>query len=297
MTTSHRAELIVVSGASTGMGAATARDLARRDFHVLAGVRRTADADALRADGIEPVILDITEPGHVAALVERIAGDPDARPLRALVNNAGVSVYAPVEAFPLDEWRRLFETNLFGHVAMSQALLPALVASRGRIVNISSVGGKGAMPTYGPYAATKFALEAVSDALRREVARHDVQVVVVEPGAVQSEMAARGATTTSAFAARMRPDLQRRYADLLTATLAQTAAHIGRGLTADAAGRIIADAATTRRPRTRYAVGRDASVMIALSRILPDRLLDRVIAAGLRPHMPARPAVPAVTTS
>jgi NAD(P)-dependent dehydrogenase (short-subunit alcohol dehydrogenase family) len=237
-------------------------------------------------------MLDITEPGHVASLVERISDDPDARPLRALVNNAGVSVYAPVEAFPLDEWRRLFETNLYGHVAMSQALLPALVASGGRIVNISSVGGKGAMPTYGPYAATKFALEAVSDALRRELAPHGVQVVVVEPGAVQSEMAARGATTTSAFAAQMRPELQRRYADLITATLAQTAAHIDRGLSADAAGRTIAHAATTRRPRTRYAVGRDASVMIALSRVLPDRLLDRVIAAGLRRYLPARPAAP-----
>lgn len=288
MTTSHRTGLIVVSGASTGMGAATARELARRGFHVLAGVRRSADGDAIRADGIEPVILDITEPGHVEALVERIAGDPDERPLRALVNNAGVSVNAPVEAHPLAEWRRLFEVNLFGHVAMIQALLPALIAGEGRIVNISSVGGKGAMPTYGPYAATKFALEAVSDALRRELSGHGVHVVVVEPGAVQSEMADRGATATSAFAAQMRPDLQRRYADLVTATLAQTAAHISRGLSADAAGRVVADAATTRRPRTRYAVGRDATVIVALTRVLPDRLLDRVIAAGLRPHLFAR---------
>jgi NAD(P)-dependent dehydrogenase (short-subunit alcohol dehydrogenase family) len=290
MTTSHQTELIVVSGASTGMGAAVARDLARRGFHVLAGVRRATDGDAIRADGIEPVILDITEPAHVAALVERIANDPDDRPLRALVNNAGVSVYAPVEAFPLDEWRRLFEVNLFGHVAMSQALLPALISSGGRIVNVSSVGGKGAMPTYGPYAATKFALEAVSDALRRELAGHGVQVVVVEPGAVHSEMASRGAATTSAFAAQMRPDLRQRYADLITAALAQTAAHIGRGLSADAAGGIIADATTTHRPRTRYAVGRDAAVIITLSRFLPDRLLDWVISAGLRPHLPMRAA-------
>ena len=217
------------------MGAATARDLARQGFHVLAGVRRPADGDALRAEGIEPVILDITEPDHIKALVERIASDPDARPLRALVNNAGVSVYAPVEAYPLEEWRRLFEVNLFGHVAMIQALLPALIAGAGRIVNISSVGGKGAMPTYGPYAATKFALEAVSDALRRELSHHGVQVVVVEPGAVQSEMAARGASATSLSAARMRPDLRRRYGDLITAALARTSAHIGRGLSAAAA--------------------------------------------------------------
>ncbi|WP_233570505.1 SDR family NAD(P)-dependent oxidoreductase [Frigoribacterium sp. PhB24] len=286
-----------MSGASTGMGAATARELARRGFHVLAGVRRPADGDALRADGIEPVILDITEPGHVEALVERITSDPDARPLRALVNNAGVSVYAPVEAYPLEEWRGLFEVNLFGHVAMIQALLPTLIAGGGRIVNISSVGGKGAMPTYGPYAATKFALEAVSDALRRELSRHGVQVVVVEPGAVRSQMADRGATATSAFAAQMRPDLQRRYGDLITAALAQTSAHIGRGLSADAAGSIIADAATIRRPRTRYTVGRDASMLVALTRVLPDRLLDRVIAAGLRPHLPVHATTPTAVGS
>jgi NAD(P)-dependent dehydrogenase (short-subunit alcohol dehydrogenase family) len=290
MTTSHQKEIMVVSGASTGMGAATARQLAARGYHVLAGVRREQDGRAIRADGIEPVILDITRPEHISALVDRITSDPDRRPVRALVNNAGISINAPVEALPLDEWRRLFEINLFGHVAMTQALLPLLVESGGRVVNISSVGGKGAMATYGPYAATKFALEAVSDALRREVAPHGVQVVVVEPGAVKSEMADRGAANTADSAARMSPELQRRYGGLVTAILAQTAAHIGNGMTADRAGAIIAVAATARRPRTRYTVGRDAAIIIGLTRILPDRVLDRVIAAGLRPHLPHAPA-------
>ncbi|MFD5016232.1 SDR family NAD(P)-dependent oxidoreductase [Streptomyces chartreusis] len=108
--------------------------------------------------------------------------------LRAVVNNAGISVNAPVEALPLDEWRRLFEVNLFGHVAVTQALLPALLRDHGRVVNISSVGGRVAMATFGPYGATKFALEAVSDALRRELAPLGVRVVVVEPGGVRTEM-------------------------------------------------------------------------------------------------------------
>jgi NAD(P)-dependent dehydrogenase (short-subunit alcohol dehydrogenase family) len=283
---SDQQEFMIVSGASTGMGAATARHLAARGYHVLAGVRRESDADAMRADRIEPVILDITEPRHVSALVERIASDPQRRPVRALVNNAGISLNAPVEALPLEEWRRLFEINLFGHVAMTQALLPLLVRSRGRIVNISSVGGKGAMATYGPYGATKFALEAVSDALRREVEPHGVQVIVVEPGAVKSEMADRGAAATAEFAARMSPELRHRYGGLITAILGQTAAHTGNGMSADAAGRIIARAATTRRPRTRYTAGRDAAFIIGLTRILPDRLLDRLIATGLRPYLP-----------
>jgi NAD(P)-dependent dehydrogenase (short-subunit alcohol dehydrogenase family) len=287
MTTSHQNELMVVSGASTGMGAATARELAALGYYVLAGVRRSSDGDAIRAEGIEPVILDVTNTEHIAALVERIGADPLRRQLRAVVNNAGISINAPVEALPLPEWRRLFDVNLFGHVALTQALLPLLVESRGRIVNISSVGGKGAMATYGPYAATKFALEAVSDALRRELAPHGVQVVVVEPGAVKTEMADRGAATTSGLAATMSPQLQRRYGPLVSAILAQTAAHIGNGMPAQKAGVIIARAATARRPRTRYTVGRDAAIIIALTRVLPDRVLDRVIAASLKGYMPA----------
>jgi NAD(P)-dependent dehydrogenase (short-subunit alcohol dehydrogenase family) len=147
-----RHQLVVVTGGSTGMGAATARELAGRGYHVLAGVRRDVDADALRADGIEPHILDITDESDVAAIAGRVADDPLRRPLRALINNAGIALNAPVETLPIAEWRNLFEVNLFGHIAMTQALLPALLQSSGTVVNISSVGGKFAMATYGPYA-------------------------------------------------------------------------------------------------------------------------------------------------
>ncbi|HYX99337.1 MAG TPA: SDR family NAD(P)-dependent oxidoreductase, partial [Mycobacterium sp.] len=128
---SDRRELIVVTGASTGMGAATARELARRGFHVLAGVRRDVDADALCGDGIEPHILDITVESDVAAIAERVARDPQGFALRALINNAGVAINAPVEALPIAEWRRQFEVNLFGHVTMIQALMPSLLRSSG----------------------------------------------------------------------------------------------------------------------------------------------------------------------
>lgn len=183
-------ELIVVTGASTGMGAATAKELARKGFHVLAGVRREADADALAAEGIEPCTLDITVDSDIAAIAERVAND--SRPLRALINNAGIAINAPIETLPLPEWRQQFEVNLFGHIAMTQALLPALLSSAGTVVNISSVGGKVVLPTYGAYAGSKFALEAFSDALRREVAKFGIKVVVVEPGAVKTQMVERG---------------------------------------------------------------------------------------------------------
>ncbi|GAA4931194.1 NAD(P)-dependent dehydrogenase (short-subunit alcohol dehydrogenase family) [Nonomuraea thailandensis] len=276
--------LIVVTGASTGMGASAARELARRGFHVLAGVRRDRDADSMRATGVEPVILDITEPEHVAALAARVAGDP--RALHAVVNNAGIQVNAPVEALPMTQWRRVFDVNLFGHVAVTQALLPALLRSRGRVVNISSVGGKAAMPTYGAYAGAKFALEAVSDSLRREVGPLGVQVVVVEPGGVRTEMAARGIATANRLAARMTPEQDERYGSLVRAINSLMDTGTSSGVSAEAAARVIAKAVTARRPRTRYTVGRDAALITRLTRILPDRTLDRVIAAGLRRHHP-----------
>ncbi|GAA2214474.1 SDR family oxidoreductase [Nonomuraea monospora] len=277
-------ETVVVTGASTGIGAATVRELARQGFHVLAGVRREQDADALRAPGVEPVILDITRPAHVEELAARVAARPGA--LRALVNNAGVSVNAPVEALPLDEWRRLFEVNLFGHVAVTQALLPALLRHSGRVINISSVGGRIAMATYGPYAGTKFALEAVSDALRRELTPLGVRVVVVEPGGIRTRMADRGIATTTRLAEAMPPEHRDRYGRLVRAVVAQAAAHTANGTSAEDAARVIAKAVTAAKPRTRYTIGRDAALLTRLARILPDRLLDRVIAAGLRPHYP-----------
>ncbi len=277
-------KLVVVSGAATGLGAALARELARQGFHVLAGVRREQDADAIRAAGIEPVLLDITEPEQVAALAARVARD--ARPLHALVNNAGIQVNGPVETLPMAQWRRVFEVNLFGHVAVVQVLLPALLRSGGRVINVSSIGGRLAMPTYGAYAGAKFALEAVSDALRREVGPLGVRVVVVEPGGVRTEMAARGVATANELAAGMTPEHRHRYGDLVQAINTLMAEGTGSGLTADAAARVIARAVTVRRPRARYPVGRDAALLLLLARLLPDRVLDRISAANLRRHYP-----------
>ena len=281
-------KLIVVTGASTGMGASAARELARQGFHVLAGVRRDRDANAIRSTGIKPVILDITKPEQVDALAARVAADP--RALHALVNNAGIQVNAPVEALPMAQWRRVFEVNLFGHIAVTQALLPALLRSKGRVINISSVGGKAAMPTYGAYAGAKFALEAVSDSLRREVAPLGVQVVVVEPGGVRTEMATRGIATAKDLAARMTPEQDERYGSLVQAINSLMASGTESGLTADAAARVIAKAVTTRRPRTRYTIGRDAALITRMTRMLSDRTLDRVIAATLRRHYPDKAA-------
>lgn len=285
MMSSNRAarnELVVVTGASTGIGAASARELAHKGFHVLAGVRREVDADALRADGIEPHILDITVESDVAAIADRVACDPLHRPLRALVNNAGIAINAPVETLPIDQWRRQFEVNLFGHIAITQALLPALLMSAGTVVNISSVGAKVVLPTYGAYAGSKFALEAASDALRREVAELGVKVVVVEPGAVKTEMAERGITTAEGLMANLTDAHLTRYGTLIAAVTAQARSFGEVGVSAQHAAKVIAKAATASRPRTRYTIGRDAAILLRISRVVSDRVLDRIIRLNLR---------------
>jgi NAD(P)-dependent dehydrogenase (short-subunit alcohol dehydrogenase family) len=290
MTASHppdRRELIVVTGASTGMGAATAKELARKGFHVLAGVRRDVDADALRADRIEPHILDITVDSDVAAIADRVARDPLGRPLRALINNAGIGVNGPVEALPIAEWRRQFEVNLFGHVAMIQALLPSLRRTSGTVVNISSIGGKVALPTYPAYAGSKFAMEALSDSLRREVSGSGVKVAVVEPGAVKTAMAERGITTADRLKAEMATDQLERYGALIDAMSNLARSFDTDGVPAEHAAKVIAKAATASRPRTRYTVGRDAAILARLSRVISDRFLDRVVRLILRPHFKA----------
>jgi NAD(P)-dependent dehydrogenase (short-subunit alcohol dehydrogenase family) len=285
-----RNELIVVTGASTGIGAATVKELAHRGFHVLAGVRREVDANALRGlgvEGIEPCILDITVESDITAVADRVARDPQGRPLRALVNNAGIAINAPVETLPIAQWRQQFEVNLFGHIAMTQALLPALLSSSGTVVNVSSVGGKVALPTYGAYAGSKFALEAVSDALRREVGAAGVKVIVIEPGAVRTEIAERGIATSEALKANMTAAQRTRYSEVMDAVMAQARSFNETGVSAEAAAAVIAKAATASRPRTRYTIGRDAAILLQISRFASDRLLDRIVRLNLRRFVPS----------
>lgn len=284
-------KLAVVTGASSGIGLATAQELARRGLYVLAGVRKQADADRLADTNVEPVMVDVTDEAQVVALAERVAHDPQGRPLGALVNNAGVALNAPVEAIPIAEWRRHFDVNFFGHVALTQALLPALIAGGdGRLVNVSSVGGRVAFPTYGAYAAAKFALEGFSDALRREVERLGVKVVVIEPGNVATSIWGKGVTTMDELASTMTADQRARYDDLVAAMRKQAEALQGGGIQPLAAAKVIANAIGARRPRTRYLVGRDAKLGVLMSGLLSDRAFDRFVARNL--GLAARPGGP-----
>ena len=280
MTTSTEtqpSELVVVTGASTGIGKATAQRLAADGFLVLAGVRREQDATALRANNIEPIILDITDEQQVAALAKRIATDPLGRPLRAVINNAGIAINAPVETVRMTEWRRQFEVGVFGHVAVIQAVLPFLLKSGGRVINVSSVGGKVAMPSFGPYSGAKFAIEGITDALRREVEQFGVRVVSIIPGAVKTNLNERGVSTAHRMIEDMTPEQRTRYAPLMKAFEDQANTWSETGSTPEKAADVIAHAVQDRRPRTRYTVGRDAAMLSRISRIVTDRMLDRMV--------------------
>jgi NAD(P)-dependent dehydrogenase (short-subunit alcohol dehydrogenase family) len=275
-------DLVVVTGTSSGIGRATALRLARDGFHVLAGVRRPEDADGLAAADIEPVIVDITRGETLAALAERIAADPGGRPLRAVVNNAGIAVNAPVEMAPLEDWRRQLEVGVIGQVAVIQALMPALMQAGGRVVNIGSLGGRVSMPGFGPYSAAKFAMEAVNDSLRREMEPFGVKVVMITPGAVSTGLSAAGIATATRLAALMTPEQHVRHDRLFEAVVRLATGWERSGIAPDAVAAVVSRAIAARRPRTRYMAGRDAAFLARVVRFLPDRLLDRMLRGQMR---------------
>jgi NAD(P)-dependent dehydrogenase (short-subunit alcohol dehydrogenase family) len=266
------ARIALVTGTSTGIGRACALHLAQRGFEVLAGVRKPEDAPP----GVEPVRLDVTDEDDIAATAERIGGT-----LHALVNNAGIAVNGPLEVLPVDEWRRQFEINVIGQVAVTRALLPALLNARGRIVNMSSISGRIALPILGPYTASKHAIEAVSDSLRREVGPYGVHVACVEPGAIATPVWAKSRAEGERLVETMPADARARYDSLIAALRREADRGERDGLPPEKVAEAVGHALTARRPRTRYVVGRDARVQAVLTRILPDRALDALVQRAL----------------
>lgn len=273
---------VLVTGASTGIGEATTARLAGPDFRVLAGVRKQADAERIASDSITPVILDVTDAGSIAAARETVEQETGPAGLAGLVNNAGIAVSAPIEFVPIEELRAQLEVNLVGQVAVTQAMLPLVRAAQGRIVNVSSIGGVIAMPLAGPYAASKFGLEAVSDSLRREVRDQGIAVVVVEPGGVKTPIWKKGTEAADAMLAKMPPEAERLYGRLADAIRKETQKIASdTGMAPSAVAEVVATALTSGRPRTRYLVGRDAKLRAAVARRIPDRAFDALLARAL----------------
>jgi NAD(P)-dependent dehydrogenase (short-subunit alcohol dehydrogenase family) len=275
---------VLVTGASTGIGRACTEHLDGLGFTVFAGVRKEADADSIRGSrsgGTKPLMLDVTQPESIAAAMRSVEEAAPAG-LAGLVNNAGISVGGPLEFVAVEEWRRQLEVNLIGQVAMIQAALPALRSSRGRIVNMTSIGGRLASPFLGPYNASKFALEAVTDALRVELRQFGIEVAAVEPGAVVTPIWEKGRATAEQAIASMPPEAMLLY----SAGMAAISTFIDQGERSGVqpleVARAVEHALTAKRPKTRYVVGRDAKIRLALTRLLPTRAMDSLVARTMK---------------
>jgi NAD(P)-dependent dehydrogenase (short-subunit alcohol dehydrogenase family) len=272
---------VVVTGASTGIGEATAAHLKGLGFDVLAGVRKDEDAERLETRGLRPLKLDVTDAGSIAAARDEIEEACGGR-LAGLVNNAGVAVAAPLEYVPVDRLRQQLEVNLIGQVAVTQSLLPFLRAAKGRIVNVSSIGGRIALPLAGPYAASKFGLEAVNDSLRRELRHLGVEVVAIEPGGIKTPIWRKGNAAADEMLEGAPAEAETLYGKLIASVRSETKKiETERGLPPSAVAEVIGTALTARKPKTRYLVGRDAKLRVALDRVLPDRVMDSLIGRAL----------------
>lgn len=270
---------ILITGASTGIGYATARHFDRLGWRVFAGVRKEADAERLREGAsarLMPLILDVTNTEHIGAAIAHVRNIVGERGLDALVNNAGIAVGGPLEFVPLERWRLQIEVNVLGVVAMTQAALPLLRQARGRIVNISSVSGLVAAPFFGPYAASKFALEALSDSLRLEVADQGIRVILVEPGAVATPIWQKGKQEAESLRRHLPPEGMQLYGRLIQNMERMIAASERQAMPVEEVVRVIETAVADPRPKPRYVVVRGASRFVPLLRCLPTTLRDAI---------------------
>jgi NAD(P)-dependent dehydrogenase (short-subunit alcohol dehydrogenase family) len=273
-----RRSAVLVTGASSGIGRATALRLARHGTLVFAGVRRPDDAEALERDGdpgLKTMFLDVTDPESILRARARIEMQRGAR-LDGIVNNAGIALAGPLELLPPAELRRLFDVNFFGTLAVVQAFLPLLRETHGRIVNVSSIGGRLSLPFLGAYTSSKFALEAASDALRVELRSFGIAVSVIEPGAVRTPIWERSAQASLHVLDNL-PAAARRVYEAPVRSMVRAAERMGReGIAAERVALAIERALYAKRPRARYVVGFDARIRVLVA-LLPEALRDRIL--------------------
>jgi NAD(P)-dependent dehydrogenase (short-subunit alcohol dehydrogenase family) len=266
---------ILITGCSTGIGRATATRLARLGHPVCATARRLETLQTLAQAGCQTLALDVTDEESIRAALKAVEAEHGH--VHALVNNAGYSQSGPVEEVTLASLRRQFETNVFGAIRLCQLVLPGMRAARaGRIINVSSMGGRMTLPGGGAYHATKYALEALSDALRYETKGFGIDVVVIEPGPVTTEF---GNTANASVADQPEEGPYAEFVAGVDALVTKTYAKPPRGSTRpEAIAEVIATAITTRRPRTRYLVGTTARALVGTHAVLSDRMWDRFLA-------------------
>jgi NADP-dependent 3-hydroxy acid dehydrogenase YdfG len=267
-----RSKAVLITGCSSGIGHATAARLVEHGWKVYATARRLETLADLEQRGCKTLALDVSDEASMQAAVRQITDDEGA--VGVLINNAGYSQSGAVETVPIEEARRQFETNVFGLLRLTQLVLPGMRSQRwGKVVNISSMGGRLTFPGGGLYHATKYSVEAISDALRFELGGFGVDVIVIEPGLIITnfgEVASASVKETGEAGAY--DDFNRKVAEITEGAYKGPMAKLGAG--PDAVAKTIERAIGSARPRARYRVTASAKLMIAQRRLLPDRVWD-----------------------
>ena len=276
---------VLVTGTSSGIGRATALLLDAEGYRVFAGVRKEADGRELSqacSDRLTPVTIDVTDAGHIESARKQLAEAVGDEGLVGLVNNAGVGGGGPIEFMPLEELRRTIEINLIGQVAVTQACIPLLRRAKGTIVFIASIGGRVASPFMSPYNTSKFAIEALGESLRHELRPWEIDVTVVEPGSIDTEIWSKGNEQIRERLDEMPEDARRLYGRQITRfgeVLNETAS---RGIPAEKVAEVVHKAISSDNPKHRYLVGTDAKIGARLKGTLPDRTFSKLAARQMK---------------
>lgn len=272
---------VLITGTSSGIGLATARKMDRLGARVFAGYLPGEDLTALKEDAsssLTPLPIDITNSQSIQAALKTITNAVGTSGLYGLVNNAGITVTGPIESIPLEAIRQQFDVNFFGHIAVTQAFLPLVRQAKGRIVNLCSILGRVVAPFSAPYCASKFAMEAYTDALRMELKPWGIHVVGIEPGLIRTPIWEKTLTNVDEFLAELPPNARELYGERYGITMRESIAGASTHASEpEEVGEAIAHALTAPRPKTRYLVGKEARLIATLRWLLTDRLLDALI--------------------
>jgi NAD(P)-dependent dehydrogenase (short-subunit alcohol dehydrogenase family) len=273
----HTRKTALITGASSGIGHASVVQMVQAGWAIFAAVRKAEDGEKLKSESpasVTPVIMDVRNRSSVFAAAEQVSSQLDGRGLDGLANIAGVGIAGPLEYTPPGDLQQIFDINVFGQTAVTQAFLPAIRRSRGRIVNITSVGAHIAIPFGGLLNASKGAFGLLSDTLRLELRPFGIHVCTVEPGAIKTPAVDKTLGNVESAIAKLPAQGAAEYGDMLRRFTRRAYAREMSGSSPEVVARAVHHALTARHPRVRYRVGKHSRVLSALPEILPDSLLD-----------------------
>ena len=277
-------QAVLITGAGSGIGLATARDLARMGYEVFGTCLTEAELAKVKAEAISDIhwlMLDISDPASIRNAFDSVSGTISGQGLYGLVNNAGIDIPGPLEFLPLDAFRKQLEINVVGQLAMTQAFLPLIRQARGRIVFTGSIDGRAVTPFQGAYGTSKHGIEALADVLRMELSDWRIWVSVVQPGDIATPIWSKSLGLAEQMRAQLPERAHELYGPTMTAALSTARKMSQRAAPPETVSKAIIRALTAARPRARYMVGWDARLRLALE-ILPSRWLDRIIMGFIR---------------